>query len=56
VIIKLAGTASIAATTRHYARGATRPLATPGLIPAGHNGHYDAEALAAHQPELTGER
>lgn len=32
-IIKLAGAASIAAATRHYARNATRPLATLGLIP-----------------------
>ncbi len=33
-IMKLAGTASIAATARHYARNAARPLATLGLIPA----------------------
>ena len=33
-IIKLAGAASIAATNRHYARNAVRPLATLGLIPA----------------------
>jgi predicted transposase YbfD/YdcC len=33
-IIKLAGTASIAAATRHHARNAARPLATLGLIPA----------------------
>ena len=32
-IIKLAGAASIAAATRHYARNATRPLTTLGLIP-----------------------
>jgi len=33
-IVKLVGTASIAAATRHYARNATRPLATLGFIPA----------------------
>jgi hypothetical protein len=33
-IIKLAGAAGIAATTRHYARNAARPLANLGLIPA----------------------
>jgi hypothetical protein len=33
-IIKVAGAASIAATNRHYARNAIRPLATLGLIPA----------------------
>ena len=33
-IIKLAGAASIAAATRHYARNATRLLAIPELIPA----------------------
>ena len=33
-IIKLAGAASIAAATRHYARNAARPLATLGPIPA----------------------
>jgi hypothetical protein len=32
--MKLAVAAGIAATTRHYARNATRPLATLGLIPA----------------------
>jgi hypothetical protein len=32
-IMKVAGAASIAATNRHYARNATRPLATLGLIP-----------------------
>jgi len=32
-IIKLGGAASIAAATRHYARNATRRLATLGLIP-----------------------
>jgi hypothetical protein len=33
-IMKLAGAASIAATTRHFARNTIRPLATLGLIPA----------------------
>jgi hypothetical protein len=33
-IMKIAGAASIAATNRHYARNATRPLVTLGLIPA----------------------
>jgi hypothetical protein len=33
-IIKLAGAASIAAATRHYARNATRLLAILELIPA----------------------
>jgi hypothetical protein len=33
-IMKLAGAASIAATSRHYARNAIRPPATLGLIPA----------------------
>jgi predicted transposase YbfD/YdcC len=33
-IMKLAGAVGIAATSRHYARNATRPLATLGLIPA----------------------
>jgi predicted transposase YbfD/YdcC len=33
-IIKLAGAASIATATRHYARNATRPLTALGLIPA----------------------
>jgi predicted transposase YbfD/YdcC len=33
-IMKVAGAAGIAATNRHYARKATRPLATLGLIPA----------------------
>ena len=33
-IMKVAGAAGIAATNRHYARNATRPLATLGLIPA----------------------
>lgn len=32
-IMKLAGAAGIAATSRHYARNAIRPLATLGLIP-----------------------
>jgi predicted transposase YbfD/YdcC len=33
-IMKVAGAASIAATARHYARNAARPLATLGLIPS----------------------